>query len=186
MKKERWIPKDYKKIRQNQKLNIAVYSDGKLSAIGYSGNRSKHDFYFQFRSKKSMKEYLDDYMARMIRHAKEDAIEKAKRAAELKKPCGLNPDDILVSSWGYEQTNVNFYQVISVKNRTVKMREIALKTDGESWAGAMSDHVVPVKDAFLERAEVMTKRVGIGDSVKLDYGYAGKWDGRPRYRSWYA
>ncbi|MCO4921779.1 hypothetical protein M1V64_25450 [Escherichia coli] len=33
--------------------------------------------------------------------------------------------DVFVSSWGYEQTNVNFYQVISVHGKkTVTVQEI--------------------------------------------------------------
>ncbi|EEW8141382.1 hypothetical protein FSF79_025435 [Escherichia coli] len=33
--------------------------------------------------------------------------------------------DVFVSSWGYEQTNVNFYQVISVHGKkTVTVQEV--------------------------------------------------------------
>ncbi|STO91553.1 hypothetical protein [Fluoribacter dumoffii] len=42
----------------------------------------------------------------------------------IKHPLQIN--SILYSSWGYDQTNINFYQVIElVGNATVVLRELA-------------------------------------------------------------
>lgn len=50
-----------------------------------------------------------------------ELIEKEKTTAFKEK---LIPGSILVSSWGSEQTNVSFYQVISSTAKTVTLREI--------------------------------------------------------------
>lgn len=42
----------------------------------------------------------------------------------------MKTDDILVSHWGYEQTNVDYYQVISATAKTVTLRKInKIKSD---------------------------------------------------------
>lgn len=96
--------------------------------------------------------------------------------------------DIFVASWGYEQTNVDSYQVIDLVGKsTVVIRQIANESI-EGSEGFMSDTVKPVKDAFIEGAEPFRKRLTSKDWINLSsYKGASKWDGQKRYyRSWYA
>lgn len=99
--------------------------------------------------------------------------------------------DILDYSWGYDQTNVEFYQVVAVGKKSIKVRRIAAR-GVEGSGGVMSQSVIPVKDAFLEKSEVLTKRLypapycEFGVRVPMDHGNLDKWDGRPMYSSWYA
>lgn len=54
--------------------------------------------------------------------------------------------DVFASSWGYEQTNVNFYQVISTHGKkTVTVREIRAATH---LADSMVGYKIPVLDDF--------------------------------------
>lgn len=61
---------------------------------------------------------------------------KAERKATRLKPHRLQEGHILCSTWGYEQTNVNFYQVIRLIGRnTVELRELCqVIQSGEHWA----------------------------------------------------
>ena len=52
----------------------------------------------------------------------------------------IQPGTILYSSWGYDQTNVDYYQVVSKSGRRVKVRPIASWTVSE---GRGSDMVAP-------------------------------------------
>ena len=68
---------------------------------------------------------------------------------------GLNSSfevgNILYSSWWYEQTNVNFYQVTKKVGLTmVELREIRSKSINVGEYHSMTDHVVPVADQFKE------------------------------------
>ena len=47
-------------------------------------------------------------------------------------PHDLKVGDILYSSWGYDQTNIDFYQVTAVGVHSVKIREIEQKVVGGS------------------------------------------------------
>ena len=99
--------------------------------------------------------------------------------------------DILVSSWGYDQTNVDFYQVTKVLKKSVKIRKISSKMlpAGEGYS-SMSGMVVAVKDGFIEDSKEQLKRVsgfnGGGYVSLSSYSGAYKWDGKPEYCSWYA
>ncbi|EDJ7683689.1 hypothetical protein CH200_21630 [Salmonella enterica subsp. enterica serovar Kentucky] len=54
--------------------------------------------------------------------------------------------DVFASSWGYEQTNVNFYQVVSTHGKkTVTVREIRAATH---LTDSMVGYKIPVLDDF--------------------------------------
>ena len=105
----------------------------------------------------------------------------------------MNPykvGDILVASWGYDQTNVNFFQVVWRSEKSVRVREIESRIKEE---GFMCGSATPIKDDFLDRRwmnlppEGKLCRVGSDGWIRInDVVHAHKWDGTPHYVSWYA
>lgn len=84
--------------------------------------------------------------------------------------------DILYSSWGYDQTNIDFYEVVGVTSKSIKIRKVANKT---VKSNGPDDFVVPVKGRFIESP--MTKRVKSRGEVKIEsYAWAYPWDGKPK------
>lgn len=59
----------------------------------------------------------------------------------------VKKDDILVCSWGWEQTNVDFFQVVRATAKSFWVRPISKKM--VSAPAAMEAYVEPVKDDFL-------------------------------------
>lgn len=131
---------------------------------------------------------------------------KAKAKGQFKNP--YNIGDILHHSWGYDQTNCDFYQVVGVKKASVVLRKIGATTVPGS-EGFMSESLLPVKDAFLEKATqaltrfdhditpenpTITKRVSfyvkedgsLRYYIPVPYGWCDLWNGKPQYSSWYA
>lgn len=105
------------------------------------------------------------------------AIEaKAARKAERLKPHRLQLGHILHCMWGYEQTNVNFYQVTRLIGRnSVELRELCqVIQGGEHWA---TGKAMP-SDEF--KGEPFTRRVdGASQSVRISsYRSARLWDGK--------
>ena len=96
---------------------------------------------------------------------------------------GVKVGDIFYSSWGYDQTNVDFYEVVGLTGASVKVREVAqerLSSDGYG-----SDQVVPVPGDYI--GEVMTKRISDARhwsgtaSIKISQSTSAYlWDGTPR------
>lgn len=90
--------------------------------------------------------------------------------------------DILYASWGYDQTNINFYRVVRTTAATITIEEIGkdVKEDGLMCGKATPNGVA-------KNDKIVTKRVGKYGRVKLSsFEYARKWDGKPMFCSWYA
>ena len=94
---------------------------------------------------------------------------------------------IFSCSWGYEQTNVDFYEVVKVTKASVVVREIGTAT--ESSDGNWTGYARPCPGNFL--GEPMTKRLATGwdggPRIKIkSYASAGVWDGQPQRFTSYA
>ena len=92
--------------------------------------------------------------------------------------------DILEYSWGYDQTNVDFYQVTRTTDKTIWLCEI--KADAEE-TGFMCGKTVPRPGQFVGKE--LRKKVQFyrqGPYVKFPHGYAEKWDGFAKAFSTYA
>lgn len=89
--------------------------------------------------------------------------------------------DYIVSTWGYEQTNVDFFKVVKVGNKTVKVVKVG-NTVTEYNSHGMGGRVVP--DDANVRGEQIAVRVS--DHMRVRGYYATKWDGRPQHATWYA
>lgn len=123
--------------------------------------------------------------------AKAKADRKAVRDAErVKADDRFNVGSILYASWGYDQTNIDFYQVVErVGKVTMVLRPIGAETVPGS-EGRDCDRVKPVKGDFVAGEEPMRRRIN-GASVKVsDVAYAWPYmeEEKPNgvYRSWYA
>lgn len=180
-----YVPEGAKEIKDDAaKAVIYTYEDqqGKPYALGFGGKRQKPDFHHRFLSKQQRTDHINKYLNGLREHLTWKAEQRAKKKAFT---TSLKAGDIMYTSWGYEQTNVDWFQVIEVKpsGKTIVIREIAGNLETDSGCGPMSGRTAPVKGKFV--GEPMTKRVQQGDSVKIHQSaYAYKWDGKPRYTSW--
>ena len=89
--------------------------------------------------------------------------------------------DIMVSSWGYDQTNVDFYQVVKTTKTMVAIRRINKKV--VSGQGKPQEKVMPIPNDWHSRGKVLRKKLKEYQGrpyVSLNsYSSAYKWDGRP-------
>ncbi|GGH55690.1 hypothetical protein GCM10007423_63490 [Dyadobacter endophyticus] len=93
----------------------------------------------------------------------------------------IQPGAIFYASWGHDQTNIEFYQIIAVKGIKVIIRE--LYQDKQHNA---IDHgyTSAIKDSF--KGEEIVLRIG-KYGLKVDQrNPLSKWDGKPVYWSSYA
>lgn len=96
--------------------------------------------------------------------AEVDLPAKTHEAAEKKAPAnkfGVKVGDVFCVSWGYEQTNIDFYQVVALRGTT----QAVFRRIGSEIArsiGFMSHMVKPVRDAW--RADETFVRTVKGDS----------------------
>jgi hypothetical protein len=163
---------------RDEALGVVVYSrqsvrsQGGLVLIGFSGKRKKPDFNFVFSNSKRAEEYQAEWYARAQANIERKKAYKAEMAEKLSQGHALAVGDVLESSWGYDQTNYDYYQVTRLLGRrSVEIRELAQSRANTGW---LQGDCVPVKNQFI--GEPMIKRVNENNKVKVrDWGvYAGK------------
>lgn len=88
--------------------------------------------------------------------------------------------DIVYTSWGYDQTNIDFYQVVGQSGKvTFELQGVGQKIDNSN---DYADYVVP--DTTNKIGETFKKRLGKWGSFKIeDFARASLWDGKPKYQT---
>ena len=87
----------------------------------------------------------------------------AQKRAELAKPHDVKVGDIFRCSWGYDQTNIDYYQVVELKGkRGVMIREICAMSETIGFAQGVC---VPEKNTF--KGEAMLKKINERGSIRI-------------------
>jgi len=126
----------------------------------------------------NLKVKLDEKAER--RTKRNDARKESTKAAIEKVQVG----DIFSTSWGYDQTNVEFFKVVEVGERSIKVVQVAQKIiSGDGWGG----RVIPCPENIFD-AKVYTRIPELGYKGQVHFnspihGTAYEWDGNPKYFS---
>lgn len=175
---------------------VYFYTSGqKQYAIGFRGKAQKPSFHYSFKTTERRSEYCFGWLCDQAEAEASIAERKAKEAAERASfVTGFMVGDVIHYSWGYEQTNPEFYQVIEVKGKSVVIRRIKQETaTGSEFSHGMAENRLPVFDAFI--GEPIRKVVRPGSDgrglLSFDFGVGSFWGnqqtpGRAVYCSWYA
>jgi hypothetical protein len=161
------VPKGAVKVASKASSAVAylgVSAAGKVMAIGFYGKADNPAFHYSFRSVERRAAYVAGWFKDRDASAARKKEEAAKKAAAMAKPHGLKVGDVLSGMWGYDQTNVEFWQVTKViGKRSVEIRELCCES---VETGFMSGNCVPLVDQFTKR-EPELRRVNELGSVKL-------------------
>jgi hypothetical protein len=208
----RWIPKDSRKIEHEMGV---CYTEDKLNTprnipiftvMGYIGTARKSAFYESYRTAEARDKRVTDFFAGLESHA----VMMAERKVEREKPHQLNVGEVIYNSWGYDQTNVDFYVIVKATANYVWLQPIACESVPSEGCSPMSGYAQPEQpirqilarevsewgeynEATGYRARTFKtvpiepeKRKAEGRSVHFEHGSGSVWDGRPKYESWYA
>jgi len=150
-----------------------------FTVIAYTGNAGKKTFYEGYRTAELRDQRVADFFAGL----EESAASRTRRQAERTAPHTMKPGDIIHHSWGWEQTQCDFYQVLFVTQHGATIQAIGAYTVSTAQHG-MADTRMPNRDGFC--GEPMKVRIdGRNYVTTLKHGSASLWDGRAQYCSWY-
>lgn len=151
-------------------------------------------FHIRFRSNERMIEYCNEWISRVAANMKSEAERKEKKREAMKNMSHpFKVGQVLYNSWGYEQTNIDFYQVVEIKAKSIKIRPI-YSSYVEGSEGFMCANVKPAINQF--KGEAILKKVNLSVSyngsishyIKAENGcfvnYLESQEGV--YSSWYA
>lgn len=108
---------------------------------------------------------------------------KEERKTERAKPHTLKVGDILGGSWGYDQTNIDFFEVVATTAKTVTVRELRQSRNENGWCRGTC---VPLAGQYTNR-EPSTHRASAGNMITSPiHGHASMWDGKAENWTAYA
>lgn len=153
----------------------------------------KVEFNYFFSNEEKANQFVLDFIKKIDLWDKRKQEDKQSKKDQLKMGLEsgiLKVGDIYYSSWGYEQTNIDFYQIIEVKGQYATFVEInSAVVENSYYSHGMACNVVPVVDSF--NGEVIKKKMrfanggascNISTCQYLSLYTAGE---KGLYKSWY-
>jgi hypothetical protein len=193
--KTRWIPKESIPVEHPNGLGIAYVYRTPRSAyvvIAYGGKRTTSDFHYSYKTIEAAHEAIENWFLRLLGHL-ESVKNRRKQSFE---PHTYKIGDVVTNSWGYDQTNVDWYAVVRSSEHFVWLRPICADLTDDDGVGPMSGYSVAHVDTsspdpstwgfrFTEKGEI-TMHKASGSYVCFEHGCGSKWHGEKQYTSWYA
>ena len=151
---------------------------GHLYAIGFWGSAGNPTFHFRFRTEEQRENHLAKFFAGIQSHA-HSVAERRDSAKAFRHDVKVG--DIFRASWGYDQTNIDYYEVVALIGQCyAEVREIdqeaeetgfmqgkCVPTPGK-WAtepdGSEAGRAYKAEHGHYPRVEKASRRVKIQDA----------------------
>lgn len=149
----RYVPKNYSLIAKDEQFGFEVYGITNTSgivAMAFGGKRSKPDWHYRFKDETRLHAKIED----TLRGYMDWQARKAKYKAQRNAPHNVKVGDIFKCSWGYDQTNIDFYECTAVLGAMIEIREIGQMSEETM---SMQGECVPMRGQF--KGDPMRKRV---------------------------
>lgn len=167
--------RDYRVIkRANVEAYLYTNDKDRPAMMVFIGRAQKPYSHYHYLTENDRQDKLNKIVEAQNKHKRE----LKKRRQDQIKESTLQVGDILCSTWGYNMTIVDFYQVVEIiGKRTISARPIATKDED---TGYMSGYSMPVKDRFTGLKE--RYMVSHGSTIKINQSSrASLWDGKKKY-----
>ena len=144
---ERFIPEGYELTIDHKELGITVYTrDGEtLGGLCFVGKAVKPTWFYRFKSIEQRNKEIEQTFARVQSKVDRKAQEKAKKSEAMQNH-GVVVGDVFKCEWGYDQTNIDYYEVIAVTGKTATICRIGCLSEDTAWLQGES---VPQLGAFI-------------------------------------
>ena len=180
VRRDLYLPKEMRGDNPNvdsEGTDLAIWtweSGGRLLAVAFQGKSNKPLFFNSFRNDAQRNHIIQE----AISNRKSWLDRKVKQQEDRRNfKHTIQVGDIYYTSWGYDQTNVDFYEVVAVGDKSISVRAIAQEvTDSDSG----SESVVARPGKYIGPSE---KKVPNVNGFSVDGHYASKWDGKPKHQT---
>lgn len=175
------------KLEEYKSLKVLRYAmaTGTPALRVYQGKSAKPVANYYYSNEEKREEAVNRYKAGADRAEKWKASRKAERAAARASSTNENVElgTIYHGSWGYDQTNNSYYQVVGKFGKLgLVVQEIGHSVE---QTGMMSGESTPAKNCF--KGEPFRRLLTCGsDGFSVDSVVSvRRWNGKPSYDSWY-
>lgn len=130
-----------------------------------------------------MNQYVEKFKAEKLKQSQEkESMKLAVKDARKNFKHSYEVGQILYDSWGYDQTNIDFFQITAIKGLSVTLRKVA---QNAYRTGHDCGKCSPIKDSFV--GEEIKRRIVVHINYKHEVvSYikdASNWDGTEKYWS---
>lgn len=158
-----YIPENARKVTHRHSSAVAyVYKTGAghLAAMAFYGKAQKPAWRYRFRTDAERAQSITRFFEATQAHEQRRAARKAERKARGR---GLAVGDVLSAMWGYEQTNIDWYEVTGlIGTSMVEVRQLAADREETNW---QQGKTVPLSGHYI--GEPMRRKASDGH-VKID------------------
>lgn len=152
--------------------------EGNLVGAMLSTRGHKLSWHYRFKTAEERNTYIEKYKETILKNLE---AEKERNEKYLKVKEEYQAGKVLVCSWGYEQTQVDFYLIQERKGETLTLVPLASERTVEDLGDRGT--CLPTEKVI---GEPFKKRLGKFGGVNLEsYKYASLHDGKPKYWSSY-
>lgn len=179
----RYIPKGSRRVSIKAAQAVVYLYEVKRAdrvayfAIGYAGTAGRSSFHYSYRSQQDRCKAVTAFFASVVATAQRRAHAAAERKASGHT---FKVGDIVNTSWGYDQTNVDFYAVTRITAKCVWVRKVA---GDREQTGAMSGRCWPAMPIQFTGEE--SRHVARSGYLTID-GHSASLTTGDTYESWYA
>jgi hypothetical protein len=149
-----------------------------LSVALWTHQTIRPSYYYKFKTDEERSAWIAS-QKKSIDTQKQSHDQWAERLRAEK--CNIKEGIVMYDSWGWEQTNIDFYKVVRKTDSTVWLQKLRSEV---KETGFMSGRTWPTDEAY---GEVIKRRIGKYGVKISDYrGSLTPYDGTPKTCSWYA
>jgi len=144
---ERYIPEGYELSWNDTDLGIQIYykESPVIGGLCFVGKAVKPTWHYRFKDGaqriKQVEQTFEQVRAKLDRKTQEKA-----RKSEAMINHGVVAGDVFRCSWGYDQTNIDYYEVIAVTGKTATVCRIGCLSEQD---GFLQGESVPSLGAFI-------------------------------------
>lgn len=170
-----YVPSGYTLYAKDERYGFEVYASTgaqRLCAMAFGGKRSKPDWHYSFRDQARLDTKVAETLAGFMAWQDRKAKEKAQRLA----PHDVKVGDLFRCSWGYDQTNIDYYECTAVSGQMIELTPIAQESEE---TGFMQGECVPLPGAYIGKP--MRKKVSMagGEPAVRIYSFASAYRMKP-------
>lgn len=148
--REFYIPNGALAVADKQSDAVAYLktgTSGRPIAVLFSGKRAKPDYHYNFSTEAQREQFVKTFFEGRQKTLARKVEQRKERKATTRS---LAVGDVLHTSWGYEQTNVEFFQVTGlIGTKMVELRELS---QAREHTGFMQGTCEPVPGKFIGEA----------------------------------
>lgn len=134
--------------------------------------KSIEGYYFQTEEKRKI--WVEKKVAEIkSRISAEESYKNSKKEARANMKHSFEVGQIFYDSWGYDQTNIDFFKIIEVKEKSVVIQEIGASPVPGTY-GHDSQNVSPNPDSVFGKPMLKIIQVSVDHSGKAHYRFSGK------------